>query len=39
MRLNFLDSFEKQTFSGKVLENPVTGIQTIISVLAFFWIS
>lgn len=32
MRLNFLDSFEKQIFGGKVLENPVTGIQTILSV-------
>lgn len=33
MRLNILDSFEKQVFDGKVLENPVTGFQTIVSIL------
>lgn len=33
MRLKFLDSFEKQIFDGKVLENPVTGMQTIVSIL------
>ncbi len=33
MRLKFLDSFEKQIFDGKVLENPITGFQTIVSIL------
>lgn len=33
MRLKFLDSFEKKIFDGKVLENPVTGFQTIVSIL------